>query len=418
MVSSKPLECVVVGGGIHGTCIVNYLLEDGGYTREDVRIVEPNEELLASFERKARQCGMGTLRSTFVQHIDTEPFSLEEFATVRGRDGELVATDGYPNRPTLDLFIDHARHVVDRENIGACHHRARVDGIHDESDCLRVETDDGPVYARRVVLAIGLGHRSTYPEWARRLPDSAPVAHVWNDEFDPTAFEECEGETVVVGGGITAAQLACRLAETTDVTLLSRHELETALSEADPYWINWRHVESHLHELPPGSRARHDRVRQARNDATIPPYVEDRLADAHARGDLDVRIGEISCAHASDDELVVRFADGRSASNVRVVLATGLDPVADHPLVERVADALDLERGEMGFPLLADRTLAWRRTDGTESNVYVSGALAEPTVGPLARNVVGARRAAERLLSAWPDPRNRRRAALRSALLD
>jgi hypothetical protein len=406
---------VIVGGGIHGTCIANYLLNEGGYAHKDVRIVEPRADLLTSFDRKARQCGMQTLRSTFVQHIDTEPFSLEAFAEERCRGDELVATDGYPNRPKLDLFLDHARHVVNSENLTACHRQALVRTVSDERGLLRVETDDGELYARHVVLAIGPGHRPTYPEWTQGLPDSAPVAHVWDGDFDPTAVESFEGETIVVGGGITAAQLACRLAETTDVTLLSRHELETALSEAHPYWINWRHIEKHVHKLSPGSKARHDRIQQARNDATIPPYVEGRLTDARDCGDLDVRIGEVSCAHTTDNELVVQFADGTSASNIRIVLATGLGPVADHPLVERIADALDLERGENGLPVLDDQTLAWCHTDATESNVYASGALAETTVGPLARNVVGARRAAERLLSAWPDPRTRRRVALRSA---
>ena len=94
----------------------------------------------------------------------------------------------------------------------------------------------------------------------------------------------------------------------------------------------------------------------------------------------------------------MRFDDGTTAANARVVLATGLDPVPEHPLVGSVAESLSLERGAEGFPVLSDRTLAWQRTDGTDSSVYVSGALAEPSVGPFARNIVGARRVAERIL--------------------
>jgi len=184
------------------------------------------------------------------------------------------------------------------------------------------------------------------------------------------------------------------------VTLLSRHDLEIELTEADPYWINWRHIEQEVHTLPPGSKARLDRIRAARNDVTIPPYVERRLDEARDCGDLEIRHGEITCAHATDDGLLVRFDDGTTATNAQVVLATGLDPVPEHPLVGSVAKSLALERGANGFPVLEDRTLAWRGTDGTRSAVYVSGALAEPSVGPFARNIVGARRVAERLLSA------------------
>ena len=410
-------EYVIIGGGVHGTCLANHLLDSGGYTHDDLRIIDPHEELLASFATKARQCGMRTLRSSFVHHIDTEPFSLETFATGHDRGDELVATNDYPNRPTLELFLDHARYVIDRHNLADCHVRGTVSAITDPDarDSLRVETDAGAFDTRRVGLALGLGPQPTYPAWTATVPDTAPLAHVWDDGFDPMAATGFDGTTIVVGGGITAAQLACRFAEQTHVTLLSRHDLETALAEADPYWINWGHIETHLHTLPAGSQARHDRIRTVRNDATIPPYVMDRLTDARDRGDLTIRIGEIACAYATDDGLLVRFADGASTANAQVLLATGLEPAPDHPLVSQAAETLGLERGANGFPVLNDRTLAWRRTDGTDSRVSVAGKLAETTVGPLARNVVGARRVAERLLASCPDSRRQCRTAVEPA---
>lgn len=394
----QPYEYVIVGGGIHGTCLANYLLADGGYSHDEIRIVEPRDELLDSFERKARQCGMETLRSTFVQHIDTEPFSLESFAEGAGREAELVATDDYPSRPTLDLFLDHSRSVINRADIDDCHRQTRAVDIDENGGSLHVETPERTLETRHVILALGLGAEPARPEWAKRLSDDAPVTHVWHDTFDPSTAATFDGETYVVGGGITAGQLACTLSEQTSVTLLSRHQLETALSGADPYWLNWRHLERELHALPPGSQARHDRIRNARNDATIPPYVERRLDERRDCGALNVRIGEIVCAHASENGLLLRFADGSTDSNAQVILATGLDPVAEHPLVSTVAESLSLQRGTNRFPVLDDQTLAWQRADGSTSSVYVSGALAEPTVGPFARNIIGARRVAEQLL--------------------
>jgi cation diffusion facilitator CzcD-associated flavoprotein CzcO len=402
--SSGPqsYEYVIIGGGIHGTCLANYLLTEAEYSHQDLCLVEPREQLLASFETKARRCGMRTLRSTFVHHIGTEPFSLESFAEGAGREDELVSTENYPNRPTLELFLDHARYVIDRRDIDECHLQSRATGVTrtGAGDRLKVQMDAGSLEARHVVLAIGLGGSQTLPTWGTSLRDDAPLLHVWDDEFELTTAAEFSGPTFIVGGGITAGQLACRLSEHIDVTLLSRHDLEIELTEADPYWINWRHIEQEIHTLPAGSKARLDRIRAARNDATIPPYVERRLDEARNCGELKIRRGEITAAHATDDGLLVRFDDGTTATNAQVILATGLDPVPEHPLVGSIADSLSLERGANGFPVLDARPLAWRETGSSRSAVYVSGALAEPSVGPFARNIVGARRVAERLLSA------------------
>ncbi|RDZ33975.1 MULTISPECIES: FAD/NAD(P)-binding protein [unclassified Haloferax] len=399
----QPYEYVIIGGGVHGTCVANYLLDEGRFDHEELCLVDPHERLLASFATKARQCGMQTLRSTFVHHIDTEPFSLDSFAEGAHREHELVPTEDYPNRPTLDLFLDHARYVIDRRDIDACHRQSTVTGVTRSRTrgLLRVDTSRGSLDARRVVLAVGLGGQPTVPSWAASLSDAARLAHVWDDDFDPAAAATFDGRTFVVGGGITAAQLACHLSKRTDVTLLSRRGLEVELTEADPQWINWRHIEQEIHSLPPGSAARYDRIRAARHDATIPPYVARRLADARDCGDLDVRCGEIDHAHAADGRLQLRFDDGTTATDVQVVLATGYDPAPEHPLVGTLAESLSLERGANGFPVLNDRTLAWRRTDGADSALYVSGALAEMSVGPFARNVVGGRRAAERLLEPY-----------------
>ena len=397
---TNSYEYVIIGGGIHGTCLANYLLAKGEYSHHDLCLVEPREQLLASFETKARQCGMRTLRSTFVHHIATESFSLESFAEGAGREDELIPTENYPKRPTLELFLDHARYVIDRRDIDKCHLQSRSTGVTEAGtgDKLEVQTDTGSLGARHVVLAIGLGGPRTVPQWAASLPDHAPFAHVWDDDFDPTTAAEFSGPTYVVGGGITAGQLACHLSEETDVTLLSRHDFNIELTEADPHWINWRHIEQEIHTLPPGSKARLDRIRAARNDATIPPYVERRLNEARNCENLDIRRGEITVAYATDDGLLMRFDDGTTATNAQVVLATGLDPVPEHPLVGTVAESMSLKRGADGYPVLDDQTLAWRRADGSCSSVYVSGALAEPSVGPFARNIVGARRVAERLL--------------------
>ncbi|EMA31067.1 FAD/NAD(P)-binding protein [Halobiforma nitratireducens] len=400
-------ECVIVGGGIHGTYLVQRVLEETALEHDEVAIVDPHDRLLASFRRKARACELDALRSTFVHHVGTEPFGLEDFAEARDREDELLPTPGYPRRPSLSLFLDYADYVIDRNDLASLHRHASVASIRDADapgGGLVLETDTGrSIRTRRCVLAIGHGGRYRRPDWARNVEDAT---HVWDDSFDPDGPAD---ETVVVGGGITAAQLATCLAERESVTLCSRHDLEPATIEADPRWINWNHIESHLHRHPPGSRRRDDVLRDARNDGTIPPQLLERLealaddesvGDGDPDGSLTIRRGEISSARTVDGQVRLLLEGGGCCVADQVALATGFEPVFDHPFVDRVAATLDLERGYRGMPVLADATLAWRRTDGDSSPLFVSGALAAGTVGPLAGNIAGARRAADRIAAA------------------
>ncbi len=393
--STQRYGCTIVGGGIHGTYLAQRLLEDAPFERSDICILDPHDRLLASFREKASVCGMESLRSTFVHHVGTDPFGLERFAEATDREAELVPTVDYPPRPSLELFVDHAEHVIDRTDLESLHRQAIVDAIDDRPGAtgLRLETTAGPIDTDYCVLAIGHGGRLRWPDWATDLEH---VDHVW-EGFDPDASVD---RTIVVGGGITAAQLACALSETQSVALLSRHPLEWAVSEADPPWINWSHIEANLHTLPPGSSDRFDVVSDARHTATVPPYLYEEFADRTDDGALTLTQGAVESATVDDGSVRISLDHGLQLLGDRVVLATGFEPVFEHPFVDRIADELDLARGYRGMPVLDDETLAWQRDDGGVRPLYVSGALALGTVGPYAPNLPGARRAGDRITAA------------------
>jgi len=380
----------IVGGGIHGTYLLNRLSDE--YDPSELAVVDPESRLCATFRRRAAACGMCELRSPFVHHIGRDPFDLETFAEANGRTDELVPTEGYPPRPTLSLFEDHADRVIDRRGLRRCHVRSRVTDITSDADGLVVETTGGRLRSERVVLAVGHGP-PRLPEWA-----CPGVDHVWADTPGPsdgsgTAPVAVDGghvatPDVVVGGGSTAVQAALKHGSG---VLLTRHPLRTAVTEADPPWVNWPHVERQLHCHPPGSKARLETVRAARKDGTVRPELRERLEDS----DVSVEIGSVGSAVPTGSEVVLRLADGRSLEAEAVRCATGFEPARTRPFVGRIAEGLGLERGYDGIPILDDATLEWR---GETEGVYVTGALAAGTVGPFAGNIIGARRAADRIL--------------------
>ncbi|XVH32677.1 FAD/NAD(P)-binding protein [Haloferacaceae archaeon DSL9] len=399
-VNSPPTDLVIVGGGVHGAHIAVALLDAGVVDRSGLRIVEPRGRLLSGFEEKCRQCGMRELRSPFVHHIGTDPFSLRDFAQARDRTDEIRPSAVGGDRPSLELFFDHARWAIDRHDLTECVVPARATTVRRRSGGLVVETTDGPLRSDFCVLAVGYGGQRNRPTWAAALPDDAPATHVWADDFDVDAVPE--GESVgVVGGGITAAQLATTLAQPDrDVALFARRPFRVESLEADSAWMHFGGIEAELHDLPPGSDARRDRVREARNDGTVPPHVFRRLRRALSRGDLTLRSTEITGAVYADGPVVVECDDGTAWCLDRLVFATGFgDPYAA-PLLCEVRRSLGLATGDGRMPILDDRSLVWRRRDGTPSRIALSGVAAESVLGPFARNVIGARRAGA-LLVDW-----------------
>ena len=388
------IEFAIVGGGVHGTHVAARLLTETRLSHDEVVVLEPNGELLASFTEKARRCGMEGLRSTYVQHAGTEPFDLENYARAHDREDELLPTRNHPRRPSLSLFLDHARETIDRHDLDSLVLPARAETVQPHGDGVRIGTDEGSIDARCCLLAIGYGGRVAVPEWAR-LGTDAPIGHVWEEGYDETTLGE---DVVVIGGGVSATSLALSLAERDrEVTLLSRHRIETETVECDPYWLNWSYIEDHLHCLPPASRARSDAIRAARYDSTVPRYLAERLRAAASGGRLEVTRGEVESAYHGGG-LVLRLTDGRVRETDSVVLATGFAEVYTHPFLRSVAESLDLATGYRGMPHLCDETLSWRGRDGERSPVFATGAFAEGAVGPFARNLPGARRAADRLV--------------------
>ena len=412
-------DCLVIGGGIHGTYIARELTQRDSGTR--IGIVDPNPRLLDSFRTKAQACGMTALRSSFVNHLGGEPFQLEHFAGGEDREDELVPTVDYPERPTLSLFLDHAEHVIKRSGLSEKHIQATVKCIQPRQDGgFTVETTDDDLQAATCVLAIGHGGRYTYPEWTTTLPADAPVSHVWEDEKngilpetdagsddDATDEHATDDHTIVVGGGITGVQLACALATDHLVTLLTRHPLTWETAEADPPWLNWSHIESELHCHPPGSAERLSVVDDARYDASVPPALYEPLREHIDEGRLEIEQGTVESATTTDDDagakepsLTLTLERGRTLHAERAVLATGFENIFEHPFVDQLETGLGLARGADGMPLLGDETLAWEYADGSESRLFVTGALARGTVGPYAPNIPGARRASERICEA------------------
>lgn len=381
------LDWLIVGGGIHGVHQAVRLVGEAGVDPERLAIVDPADALLASWRRCVGNTGMTHLRSPGVHHLGIEPFELLRFDG--GGKGLTVTKRDFKrpyNQPSVELFAAHCDEVIERHGLADCHHVGKVERIEPHDDRVDVQLADGTcLQARRVVLALGAAEHPCRPRWAEGL---ASVRHIFEPGFvlDPEAVPQ---RVAVVGGGITAAQVALRLSRTHTVHRVTRHGLRTEMFDSDPGWIGRKYMVGYLEIDDLGLRRRI--IGAARHSGSVPPSIARRLRGAVERGAIVEHLTEV--LSASGDPLVLELADGKLEVD-QVLLATGFERRRPGgALVDGLVHEHGLQCAACGYPVV-DENLRWH------PRVAVTGPLAELELGPVARNIIGARRAAERIV-AW-----------------
>lgn len=384
------LDWLIVGGGIHGTHLSHHLTRIRGVERDRIRVLDPHPEALASWDACTRNAGMGFLRSPFVHQIDTWADSLMHFSD---------SAEGLPLkafiepfcRPGVPLFRAHSMHVIRKNGLDELRIQGRAVGLSPCPGGFRVETENGAIESRKVLLALSVNEYPLWPAWARALREQgAPIDHVFAPEFNRETVPPFE-RAVVVGGGITGAQLATALSVVKPgaVTLLTPHSPRVRRFDSNPGWMGPQNIEGFCREPDMGQRRAI--IRAARYKGSMPAEVRWGLRRAVKAEQLALHVTTVCGASFADGTVSLQCEDGTTFNADRVVLATGFEtrrPGGEW--LSRTVEEMGLPCGPCGFPVV-DASLSWA------PGLYVTGALAELEVGPAARNIIGARLAAARL---------------------
>lgn len=369
-------EVLVVGAGPHGLTAVGYLLAADPALAGRIAVADP-APWMSSWDRRFAALELTRLRSACVHHPDPEPYALLDHATATGRRAQLSGPAGAPDAA---LFSDFCRHLVRRHDLGAARIPSDVRALHPRGDGrIDVELSDGALRVRAVVLAGG----NAWPH--------APLPGLHSSRVR-LADVRPGRSVVVIGGGLTAAHLALRVAgRGAAVTLVVRAPLRPRLMDVDAGWLGA--------DLPSFfALTSHERaavVRQAR-PGTVPPGLCGAIADHPG---VQVVVGAV--AGISPGRALL--GDGTTIPADHVWLGTGYtyDARAAGPTAT-LMDEVPVNVVE-GLPVLGD-DLSWGG-----SPVYVSGGHAALTIGPAARGLAGARMAAERYTEAITGVGPRRR---------
>lgn len=379
------LDWLIVGGGVHGTHLAHVLLARGA-RHDRVTVLDPHDGLLARWRECTRAVGMRHLRSPAVHHLGLDPFDLHRFAHAWAEPRAFVAPY---DRPALAMFDAHCDEMIATAKLDSVRRRGTARQIRRAEAGFRVDTDAGVLETRRVVLALGLGDQRLWPGWALHAQlRGARIEHVFDPGFRRSPVPP--GTTLIVGGGISAGQLASAFAnDGRDVALWMRHGLRLHQFDSDPGWIGPRYLDGFRREAR--AERRRELIREARHRGSMPADVAEEL-EAHVKaGRVRLLNGAFESADAVADGGLVLRTSGGTIGATHTVLCTGFDPTRPGGgLVDDAIASLGLPCAACGYPVPSKR-LEWA------PGLFVMGPLAELELGPTARNITGARAGAERI---------------------
>lgn len=174
-----------------------------------------------------------------------------------------------------------------------------------------------------------------------------------------------------------------------EITLLLRHALRIEDFDSPAGWVGPKELRGFQRE--PDLVRRRELITGARRPGSMPNDVAQRLKHAERAGLLRVQPGEVRQATCMAEGAIRLTLADQTLTTQRVLLATGFAPQRpggawlDHAIA-----TYDLPLAPCGYPVVAP-SLAWA------PGLYVTGALAELELGPVARNIAGARHAGARL---------------------
>lgn len=386
---------IIVGGGIQGMTMASYLVKQNKATIEEVAIIDPHAKPLANWHRCTQTISMPYLRSPSVHHLDVNPFSLDAFVKNRSHE-EAASFYGRYKRPSLSLFEHHCSHLMEELSIEAAWIQGSVKAVSKMAAGWKVHLhSQQDVMGEKLVLAIGNSEQLSCPSWAvalRNQPD-APIHHV----FDPLlpSFEDMQAPYTIVGGGITAVHLAIKLNTLYPgkVTLLKRHAFRIHDFDSDPGWLgpkkqrSFRKTESY--------QKRRKLIADARYKGSIPRDLYIKLLHEERKRQLHVVDMEVQHAEMDNRTLILSDETGAMCHETgTVILATGFESVLPgQDWLPEVIEKNALRCAHCGYPIVSEN-LQWT------NHLYVMGSLAELEIGPIAKNISGARQAAERIARA------------------
>lgn len=343
----KHVSALIVGAGPGGTAAA-LKLKQQGVPREEIMIVDGHSSPLGQWESLTQD--VDYLRSPSPVHLDPDNInSLEVFARRKGYKEPFKTDFG---RPSNRLFMNHSRALMNQEGLAEedVYIQGRVEDFEQDGKHFEVTINrpnkllfkDEHVKADNMIIAVSPTEAPSLPDWAPALKERGrSVFH--SSEIQPNSNKiDPDKSLVVVGGGITAAQMVINRAKENPqqkIFMLARRELTLSEFDFHHIWFDPDFVEDFKNKP---LNERHNLSLRERRKGTIPPHLFDDLQALIDAKQLEIIYADIQ---EVDSPWYKPFAKPMTISY------TDLDTGKDYELkTSQIITATGFKRGMLNTP--------------------------------------------------------------------
>jgi hypothetical protein len=393
----KFIDLAVVGAGPHSLTLVSHLLEKKPILGQKLLVFDSRTWLSQWTDQFAAQ-EIPHLRSPVVHHPASNPYALREFA--QNRPNELFKPYDLPG---TKLFEDFCFQLISQWQLTERLYPSKVQQILPISEGKKSRFElilegGNSIIARRVVLATG-GGVPQMPEWVKQINTPYPPERLSHSQSVDLRKLQLSGKTIlIIGGGLTTGHLAVgAIKKGARVILISRRNLQERLFDTDPGWLGPKYLTEFSAESNWYERSR--LIQQARNGGSMTPLMMWQLKQELKQGTLTLQENcQVSGASWQDNHWLVKCNHGEIVTCDLLWQATGSKfEVKENPLLKEMLIAYPQEIIN-GLPVLDDCLRLGKK------EFFLMGGLAALQIGPVARNLSGARMAARRIVPALIKP--------------
>ena len=396
----NSVDITIVGAGPQALTLVTHLLQKKKSMRNRFVVLDPAGDWMRQWQHQFAAYDIPHLRSPAVHHPDPDPLALRTFAESRSQ--ELFPPYDLPG---AQLFQEFCQDVIHRWELQGRVIPAQVQSIEllQQQDQQRFQmgmTDGRVLTAKRIVLAIA-GGTPNLPEWARALPFTYPSDRLLHSHQIDLRGLRLTGERVlIVGSGLTSGHLALgAIARGATVIMMARRTFYEKLFDAEPGWLGPKYLKGFHAE--PDWETRWHIIQSARNGGSLTPAIFTKLRRLEREGKLSFyEQCEVQSVEWKGDAWKVTCNQSDTHDCIthqptdRIWLATGSTLDVRHwSLLSDVRDRHPLPVVN-GLPIL-DPHLRW-----AGCNLFIMGGAAALQLGPVARNLFGAKLASRQIVPA------------------